>query len=119
MGIEDFQFQKGQEKIAGSGRRTGSRNKLSSAFLEAFAADFEEHGAQTIKIVRMENPEAYLKVAAHLMPAAFDNEIPPVLHIITGVPRYTDEPATPQLPHVTTPIAPKDDVPALADSSTD
>ena len=36
------------------GRARGARNKLSQAFLEAFAADFEEHGAEVIRIVRME-----------------------------------------------------------------
>ena len=36
------------------GRARGARNKLSQAFLEAFAADFEERGAEVITIVRME-----------------------------------------------------------------
>ena len=35
-------FQKGQPKIGG--RRKGMRDKLSTAFLEALAEDFEEHG---------------------------------------------------------------------------
>jgi hypothetical protein len=36
--------------------------------LEAFAADFEGHGADVIKIVRVEKPHEYLKTAAYLMP---------------------------------------------------
>ena len=36
-------FQKGQPKIGG--RRKGSRDKLSTALLEAIAKDFEEFGA--------------------------------------------------------------------------
>jgi hypothetical protein len=36
-------FEKGRQKTGG--RAKGARNKLSVAFLEAFAADFEEHGA--------------------------------------------------------------------------
>jgi hypothetical protein len=87
IGLKDHEFKKGAPKVTGSGRRTGSRNKLSAAFLEAFAADFEQHGAETIKIVRMERPSEYLKVAAYLMPKAFDDEMPPILHIVTGVPR--------------------------------
>jgi len=63
-------FEKGRAK---SGRRAkGARNKLSVAFLEAFAADFEEHGAEVIKIVRVEKPSEYLKTAAYLMPKEFE-----------------------------------------------
>jgi len=88
--LRPYEFQKGQPKTSGSGRRTGARNKLSQAFLEAFAADFEAHGIETIRIVRMERPHEYLRVAAYLMPKAFDDEHPAVLHIITGVPRAGD-----------------------------
>lgn len=45
---------------------------MSVAFLEAFAADFEENGAEVIKIVRMEKPAEYLKTAAYLMPKEFE-----------------------------------------------
>lgn len=41
-------------------------------FLEAFAADFEAHGAEVIRIVRMEKPSEYLKTAAYLMPKEFE-----------------------------------------------
>jgi hypothetical protein len=54
------------------GRARGARNKLSQAFLEAFAVDFEEHGAEVIRIVRMEKPHEYLKTAAYLMPKEFE-----------------------------------------------
>ena len=54
------------------GRAKGARNKLSQAFLEAFAADFEEHGAEVIRIVRIEKPHEYLKTAAYLMPKEFE-----------------------------------------------
>ena len=98
--LEKYQFTKGQPKTSGSGRRTGARNKLSLAFLDAFAADFEAYGIEVIKIVRMERPHEYLKVAAFLMPKAYDDEHPAVMHIVTGVPRtgedYPDSP--PQIP---------------------
>jgi hypothetical protein len=63
-------FEKGRAKTGG--RVKGARNKLSKVFLEAFAADFEEHGAEVIKIVRMEKPHEYLKTAAYLMPKEFE-----------------------------------------------
>ena len=63
-------FEKGKKKTGG--RAKGARNKLSVAFLEAFASDFEENGAEVIKIVRMEKPAEYLKTAAYLMPKEFE-----------------------------------------------
>jgi hypothetical protein len=63
-------FDPGRKKTGG--RAKGARNKLSVAFLEAFAADFEEHGAEVITIVRVEKPHEYLKTAAYLMPKEFE-----------------------------------------------
>src|SRR5215813_8515048 len=63
-------FETGRKKTGG--RAKGARNKLSVAFLEAFAADFEQHGAEVIKIVRVEKPGEYLKTAAYLMPKEFE-----------------------------------------------
>jgi hypothetical protein len=53
---------------SGGGRRTGSRNKLSEAFLQAIATDFIHHGAEAIARVRNQNPETYLKTLAWLVP---------------------------------------------------
>jgi hypothetical protein len=39
----------------------------------------------------MERPHEYLKVAAFLMPKAYDDEHPAVLHIVTGVPRVGED----------------------------
>ena len=63
-------FEPGRKKTGG--RAKGARNNLSVAFLEAFAADFEQHGAEVIKIVRVEKPSEYLKTAAYLMPKGFE-----------------------------------------------
>src|SRR5262249_45659321 len=63
-------FETGRKKTGG--RAKGARNKLSVAFMRAFAADFEEHGAEVIKIVRVEKPSEYLKSAAYLMPKEFE-----------------------------------------------
>src|SRR5277367_5967908 len=64
------EFQPGRTKTGG--RAKGARNRLSVAFLDAFAQDFEENGAAVIRIVREERPHEYLKVAAYLMPKEFE-----------------------------------------------
>lgn len=53
---------------ASPGRPRGSRVKLSEAFLAALCADFEQHGAATIERVRIDKPDAYLKVIASILP---------------------------------------------------
>jgi len=50
------------------GRPRGSRNRLRGGFLADLAADWEENGADVIRIVRMEEPATYLKIVASLMP---------------------------------------------------
>ena len=75
-------FEKGRAKTGG--RAKGARNQLSQAFLEAFAADFEEHGAEVIKIVRMEKPHEYLKTAAYLMPKEFEITQTGIMEISDG-----------------------------------
>jgi hypothetical protein len=121
--LKEYEFQKGMEKVPGSGRKPGTRNRLSHAFIEAFAADFEQHGTDVIKIVRMEKPHEYLKTAAYLMPKTFDPDAPAVLVVRSGVPRHGDEepqqipapaakklpPPEPKIPAVTTRAEPKPD----------
>ena len=55
-------WEKGKAKTGG--RVKGVRNKISQAFLEALAKDFEEHGEAAIKIMRVERPTDYCKVIA-------------------------------------------------------
>jgi hypothetical protein len=55
-----------------AGRKPGSRNRLSEAFLNSLEADFEQHGAGVIAKVRVESPAVYLKVVANLMPAQLE-----------------------------------------------
>jgi hypothetical protein len=59
----EYQFKPGQ-----GGRRKGSRNKLGEDFIQALADDFERHGVEAIERVRIEKPEAYIKVVASLLP---------------------------------------------------
>ncbi len=70
MGSKDTQFRVGQS--GGPGRPKGARNRFSEDYVEAFAADFEEHGAEVFERVRIEQPGVYLKLAAMLVPKDLD-----------------------------------------------
>jgi hypothetical protein len=63
-------FEKGQPKTGG--RRKGTRDRISTALLEAFAKDFEEHGDEAVRIARVERPVEYLRVVASLLPKEFE-----------------------------------------------
>ena len=41
---------------------------MGEAFIAALAEDFEKHGVEVIERVRIEKPEAYIKVIASLLP---------------------------------------------------
>jgi hypothetical protein len=56
-----------------AGRPKGSRNKLSEAFLQALADDFDANGAEVIERVRQERPHDYLKVCASVMPRRLES----------------------------------------------
>lgn len=58
---------KGQSGNPG-GKPTGARTRLQGAFLYALAEDFEEHGKKAIQNCRTDDPAAYLRVVASLMP---------------------------------------------------
>ncbi len=63
------QFKPGWQ--GGPGRAKGSRNKLQKNFVEALAADFEEHGIGAIRIVRVEEPARYLQIISSVLPREF------------------------------------------------
>jgi hypothetical protein len=52
----------------GGGRSKGARSRLGEAFIEALAADFNEHGVATIEKVRTRDPTAYVKVISNILP---------------------------------------------------
>ena len=54
------------------GRRKGTRDRISTALLEAIAKDFEEHGEEAVKLARVERPVEYLRVVASLLPKEFE-----------------------------------------------
>lgn len=51
-----------------AGRPRGAKNRLHRSFVEALHEDFREHGADAIRVCRMEDPTAYLKVIASILP---------------------------------------------------
>lgn len=50
------------------GRPPSSRNALGEDFIRALAEDFKANGKQAVEKVRDENPAAYLKVIAQIVP---------------------------------------------------
>jgi len=51
-----------------AGRPKGTRNKFSEVFLKDFLSSWEEGGIDALKKVRDEDPAAFLRVAASLLP---------------------------------------------------
>ena len=57
---------------AGPGRPKGARNKLGKRFLDDCLADWEEHGAAAIRIMRIEDPVKYCLMMASILPREVD-----------------------------------------------
>ena len=55
-----------------AGRPKGARSKFSEKFVTDFIDDWEVHGATAIAEVRETKPEAYLAIAAKLLPRLID-----------------------------------------------
>ena len=68
-------FVKNDPRINRSGRRLGSRNKFSNAFVDAMLLDFEEHGEAVIAEVRERDPSTYVRIATALIPSKNETEI--------------------------------------------
>ena len=54
-----------------AGNNGAARVKLQRKYFDALLADFAEHGETAIKIMRIEEPGAYVRVIASLMPKEF------------------------------------------------
>lgn len=66
--------EKGRFGPGNPGKPKGSRHALGEAFVKALHDDFQEHGVETIQKVRLEKPDAYVKVVASLLPKEFKIE---------------------------------------------
>ncbi len=52
----------------GRAKQKGARDRLSAAFLNDFADDYEANGKAVIETVRGKDPVAYMRLAAALLP---------------------------------------------------
>jgi hypothetical protein len=68
--MTDTRFKPGH--LSRGGRRKGSRDRIATALLEEIARDFEAHGADAVKICRLEKPTEYLRICASLLPREFE-----------------------------------------------
>lgn len=71
----DKQFAPGQSGNPG-GKPKAARNRLQGAFLNALAADFDEHGKDAIVRAREDDPMGYIKAIAALMPKQVEQSQP-------------------------------------------
>ncbi len=75
----------------GKGRPLGSRNKFSQAFIDAVAEDFYEHGDDVIKLLRHEDPAAYVRTCVSLVPKDFQISGPDGEQLQINVINYSPE----------------------------
>jgi|TARA_Y100000310_G_scaffold193100_2_gene193069 hypothetical protein len=68
-------FVKNDPRINRAGRRLGSRNKFSNAFVDAMLMDFELHGEAVIAEVRERDPSTYVRIATALIPSKSETEV--------------------------------------------
>ena len=50
------------------GRQAGSKNKLHAKVFDSLLKEWEEHGDEVLRIVRMEKPDVWLRVVTSVLP---------------------------------------------------
>jgi hypothetical protein len=60
---------------AGPGRPRGSRNKLAEKFLTDVYRQWRKSGAQVLERVVRDDPTAFMKVVAHILPREIDSTL--------------------------------------------
>jgi Family of unknown function (DUF5681) len=78
-GNEATRFKPGQSGNP-RGRPRGSRHKISEAFIADLLADYEKHGRQTLDRMRKEDPTAYIRMIASLVPKQIEKASNPLEH---------------------------------------
>ena len=68
----------GSEGNSPRAKQKGARDRLSAAFLTDFADDYEAHGKAVIETVRGQDPIAYMRIAAALLPTKVEVSEDPV-----------------------------------------
>ena len=71
MPSKDTQFKKGKSGNP-NGRKKGSRNKITEAWLKALGADFIPNKAQVFKDLRESDLSTYARLIAALVPKDWD-----------------------------------------------
>ena len=59
-------------------KQKGARDRLSAAFLNDFADDYEANGKAVIETVRAKDPVAYMRIAAALLPTKVEVSEDPI-----------------------------------------
>ena len=59
-----------------TGRKVGSRDKITSDFLRVLCEDFEENGPAAVQAAREKDPMGYVKVVAGLLPKEIEIKNP-------------------------------------------
>jgi hypothetical protein len=88
------------------GRPRGARNKLARRFLEDCLADWHEHGAAALRICRMEDPVAYCRMMASIVPRELEITA-------TSVAELADDELEKMIQNLRAQIAQKQELPML------
>jgi hypothetical protein len=62
------------------GRPRGYRHKIFEAFIADLLADYEKHGRQTLDRMRKQDPTAYIRMIASLVPKQVEKTPNPLEH---------------------------------------
>jgi len=91
----------------GRAKQKGARDRMSAAFLNALADDFEAHGKDVVATVRKEDPSTYIRVFASLAPQEIeisrpldelsDGELAAIVQVLTEALRAQVPPAEPEV----------------------